>query len=1119
MNHFNVLSQDIPLYTSHFIEASAGTGKTFSIQHLFGRFLVEPSPKTGQPTPLKKILVVTFTNAATDELFSRIQKHLIDLVSTLREETFPSPKFPYLKNSSNPEVLKRTVEEALYHFEECQIFTIHGCCSRLLSLFDPNYTYTQEIKGGKIIYEGVRDFLRTTPSYQWISPQQIDILLSYFKNNFHDLALFIGRLLEKDQERETPLEFNEGASAFCNLLKKAPPFDSLELKALFSAFKKGEFKGIFKINLDKGIAELIRMRSLEGSPLILFEEGISLFSDLISSIKPENILARTQLKPLESPLYPVLKEIAEFVLPYSDPLSLAALLTQKISPYLKERMEEIGEFSPDSLLNKVRSLSYTHEFASLASSEYEVVIVDEFQDTDPVQWDIFKNLFSEKTLYLVGDPKQAIYSFRNADIYTYLDAGTQLKGNKGALSKNYRSSKNLTGALNSLFHGESNGAWLPLPKIESHFVVSQVEALEDSPTLPTPSLSLLLLEGNLKTQMEPSAWNWFVEKLNLLTANGDHKLDQFAVLVKDKNQAARAQEFLTKKEIPSITRKTKPIWEGKAYAAMVTLLDAALHPKSLSKMKLLLLTPLFGKSHDELLFMEESGELQNLLFSFSKIQYLLFNKGFASFVEALMQISPNKRFSSLPEFILSQEGGENFYLEWQQLVHHALEIQSRKGKSPERLFLELKAFPSESIEEKPHLKVEQDGEKNALQILTLHGSKGLEFDFVFPIGLLDSSKPSDDFVEKEGKFVSSKLNSSAFEALCAEKNGEKLRLFYVALTRAKKGLFLPLGRRSGKKLSGGELSPTELFILLLMFPHENLSESLYEKLFSFSKSELEEKLKAQLDKSDFEIGTSPEGEVPYLSQIEPKISLQSIKLPKISRDEIYSQSFTSLSAQITKKTKKTTNLKESSSGSAFDLPLGSETGTLLHTLLEKTNFASGPSEVTCSKIIRGTLLEPFLPPIMKMLQNLFKAPILTEVTSPIFLSQIPESQLWKEMEFIFPTESKLSIENAQLENGYLKGFIDLFFEWEDTFFVIDWKSNFLGASIEDYSFHNLEKEMEEKGYHLQSAIYETAIKKYLSKWGLEKKFGGVIFIFLRPYGEDQLLHPYVFKRSSDACFS
>ncbi len=980
MQIFDCLALNCPLFGPHLLEASAGTGKTFSIEHIFVRLILEK-------IELEQILVVTFTKAATRELKARIRSNIEKAIHSLKSDQSASQ---YLEPRRGSKESIQLLTDALSSFDQCQIFTIHGFCLRTLKefAFEAHLSFPSNLDEKKSVPEvfkkAASDFLEYGIDPSWISNEQLTLLFKEFDSS----DAIINRLL-RFEEFTPSLSFSE-SFAKC---KAALHLWSLEEEKLLEDFRavqknyKAGVKGDFEMQV-KGLA------NLQFFPSLLKERG-----SLFDFLHPENRKVR-----VEEPVvchYPGFFEWAQGV--------IAPLVRQKVFPLLQEAFERVIEkilreephFDPDQILKEMRKAIANDHFVQKVKQKYVAVIIDEFQDTDAIQWDIFQTLFaasSLKALYLVGDPKQSIYRFRSADIYTYLKARDYLGEENGyLLNTNFRSSKPLIGALNALFSRE----WFHLPKTGAILPYYPVEAGANISSDFGDSLGaihFLIVEGAsaFEELLIPYAAKE-IERLNL---------KRCACLVKDRYQVAKMSDFLKERGIAVASKSEISLGKTASFQAICELLKAVISP------------------HDpraEAIF--RAGPFARSDLYLPEMKRLLEERGLIPFAK---EFPLDREAMQIFEFLFAWERQEGFSFEGLQRV-----LERLKNQEPD---------------EGGRLRVEVDEE--AVQIMTLHISKGLEFDVVFALGLATRTPEGEE---------------------ADELDAEKMRQLYVAMTRAKKRLYVPivLSQKEGR----GGASPMELFSRYFERPFLDEIERL-----SKTESITFEQLKLPV----------PLSRVPTVRGIDvPKLrEKEKVLFPRSFTPSVLS-SFTTLSQTKEAVAHFQDGAKwiepEENLFTMQTMPRGAQTGIVIHSIFESLFSAKGqiwkdPKAIDAlvEEHLRFSQLMPWQKPIQEMVRETLRMPLASD-HGWFSLSEIEKFQV--EMEFVFSDPPH-----------FVKGFIDLVFYHGGKVFFVDWKTNWL----EKYDLPHLKKAMEEHDYPLQARLYSEAMRRHF-----KAQIGGAYYVFVR----------------------
>ncbi|NGX55111.1 MAG: RecBCD enzyme subunit RecB [Chlamydiae bacterium] len=997
MPGFDVLDPHLPLYQNHFVEASAGTGKTFAIENIITRLLLDPDGPD-----IDQILVVTFTRAATIELKRRIYANIEKRISKVSD--------PHGKNR---------LKQALATFDEAKIFTIHSFCFHSLQEYalEVGLSLDQMEESAPIgfVETIVKDYLRTDK----LHPQQLELLL---KNNFDKLLSQLVQITNQRLPIVGGKSYEQLLASYTSEIKKWEPISEAkfleDLLALAPSYRqmtdrKREVKPEVKTQLKRFAAFAAGKNADVIDPFLLHFD-------------PSNRLKKATLPSLHYPRH--FEQMQKRLLPIAKEANNELVLLADLAEGARKMVEKVVQDEEllfyEDLLQLMAKNVEDPLYAQKIREEYGAVLIDEFQDTDPLQWKIFSTLFAteafEGPLYLVGDPKQSIYRFRGADIYTYLTAKKGFDETScHSLECNYRSAPGLVRALNDLFSAAQD--FIPLPQKEESLSCPPVKV---DPSKKEDEGALIFWRAEKEEQFFPA----IVSEMRRLHQEEGIAYHGFAVLVKDRFQADRFYRYCQKVNLPIITKRSYSLVDSQAYPALLELLTALLDPRDQSALAKTLGGPIFGWNYERI-----AEERESFSHSFYQMSRTLKERGILALFEELTQLCQE---------LFSRQGGLELYSDLLQLVEViACETSSVDNYLP---FLTNLAYEKEADK----LKARQIGDENAAQIMTIHASKGLEFEVVFPIGLILPT-PHRKQLTPDG--TRSCLTTKEDPLHAQELDAEKMRQFYVAATRAKKYLYLPA--LAEKTHAPGVTPPMDLFLQKLSKPP--------------AFTPLPEQFAAKKDP------TSP-------LKPPPKI--------EVNAQPIFVHSFTSLS----------THEPERKTPPKGDIiPPGLETGILLHKVFEELPFAQAFQLKTLTPLIapilQNTTLEPWIDSISEMVYHTLHTPLPAD-DGPFPLSAVDPSKMFKEMEFLYPSDQPV---------GFIKGFIDLFFEYQGKFYFLDWKSNYLEGYTQPY----LERAMQENDYLLQSKLYKRALEHYFSLFEQKYTFGGAYYIFLRGLPDGIYRHP------------
>lgn len=1127
MNSFLVLDKNQNLNKNYLIEASAGTGKTFAIENIFVRLLIENRSK-GTPLKIDQILVVTFTRAATLDLKTRIRKNIERYLSILKGSIEFLDEKHFISNFMDENEKREAIynlEAALFCFDQAQIFTIHSFCSRMLKedIFESDMSllspHEEKFDKSQVI-QLIKNYFRTEVESSHFSPIQIEILLKYFGNDFNKMLnavyQWITYGLEIIPTDDFESLFNKYNEKFCRLksiyhLKSNNLLEDYEKqKSFFKKLKKENYENEilnFCALFDK---EWIESKDFE----VIIKNGLLLYE----FYQTENKKKRTKETEIFLHYPNLAKILEEEILDLIDEARSPQFILANIAYYCKKQYkrfikkeEKLG--FDDFLIEMERALQ-NESFITKIQDKYEAAIIDEFQDTDPLQWLIFKKIFLdknvEKKLFLVGDPKQSIYSFRQADIYTYLDALNNVgRDNVATLDTNYRSQDKLIEALNALFCEENCPELFSLPKTNQKLPYKPVKAsLSNFQKIKDGKGSLYFciateeLERSNSYPLESMENKYFlpffISELRDLNKNHGFSFNDFAFLVGDRFQAERVSNFLKKANIPSQIIKNQSLSTSLAYRSLKEVVFAVLNPRDESFLKIALGNPLIKLTHQALLTAWQPSGYEDILFKIYQLREILFEKGFLSFFEALMASRWKEEDLTIKESLISERDGLIFYEELMQIVDDLIEHPSKVNHRPELLVSFFHDFEKEFERQQNH---KADPFKEAVTINTLHSSKGLEYEIVFALGAIKRSPEPDLIIpiEKDGKFILKAVKKSEeYFKYCDELDAEKMRLLYVASTRAKERLYLPIIKVSNSKINRGTASPMEIF-LAKIGNKLTLSDQLYEKMENLNLDKLLELANTNTNIAIHELKAS---KIELFNEEETKTKnfIVEPSLITIPGYEFQIQSFSSLN-RIKVSEKFLSEIKTPQDflceeKTAHTLPSGNKTGNLLHAILEKINFHENSFQNCIESFTKNSPFEEWSRVIEEIVAN-----VLTTPLKNFCLKEIALNSLYREINFTYPIDLNFPlIEGITPSAGFLHGIIDLVFCYQDKYYIVDWKSNWLGSSIEDYNYQNMERCMIENNYFFQAALYKEALKKYLNLWikkPFEEIFGGTYYIFLR----------------------
>jgi|WetSurMetagenome_2_1015567.scaffolds.fasta_scaffold05661_6 exodeoxyribonuclease V beta subunit len=1178
---FNPLST--PLEGINLIEASAGTGKTYTIATLVIRLLLENNLNIHQ------ILVVTFTEAATTELKDRIRKRLeqmhqiflfllkkdhslkfddkqrteiktlLDIAYHLLKENSPLD-FKKVKNiehfqniaQQHHETLSIALEKiksAIYGFDEAAIFTIHSFCRKVLQefAFESGALFDVELAGDQsdILDEIAQDFWRKN-IYQANS-----LFLDYLIAQKFTLDNFISLLNKSSwytnwdfltlipKTKIKPLPFSEESyqTQFKIVQQLYQQYQGDIYNALFNALETKNLNGQTypKKWLTNWLQDLNAFaRSTQITPILPEKFQKFTFNELSKNAKNNQIFDHSFFK--ESQL--LFDQATTLLMHYQQQvIQLKHRLLNYANKELKKRQQQqhIQSFD-DLLIDLYHALEKSKErekLVNVINYKYKAALIDEFQDTDNLQYKIFYQLFEKKCLFFIGDPKQAIYGFRGADIFSYIEAKKQANSTY-TLTTNWRSTPSLIQATNTIFKNHSNPFYLP----EIHF--SEATPAEKLSNTFQPALHIHFLERQPFQKMLNKATGkkdiaYFVaNQISTLLHSQECNAGDIAILVRKNKEAHLLQRILQHYKIPAVLYSHENIFKSDEALAMQYLLAALLETTNEIAIKTALITEFFELNVEQIyLLSQDERHWSYYLEYFQEHANLWKTKGFMVMFRHLLFSKTNIFEKKLISYLLSFPNGERKLTNFLHLAEilHSVEKQQHLGVHELYKWLVEKITHLDNQEEH-ELRLESD--EKAVKLVTIHKSKGLEYPIVFlPFiwdGHLQSKYNNDEFVfhdpAQNNKLIFA-LDGQNFDKnqILIEEKAENARLLYVALTRAKKVCHAVFGVFNETENAS--------WTYLLFKDQDKLSEqpdkillNKLEELHTFSQQTINVSMLVFSKRT-----------LVFQSLEENTKKLQARTLTQKLKKNWYINSFSALSGQLQSaedtvdnriqrldtETNQQLIIEEktydtfSEMEDIFKFPAGSKVGTLLHEILENLDFQNVEQDIIRTKMEFHRFDLNLQPTLEKLLENVLKAPL----QDSFCLADISKHNRLNELEFYYPValinvkkfnellipywQQRWSIKFKKLFfvdwQGFMRGFIDLIFEHHGQYFLVDYKSNRLGTQLKDYAPERLPLAMEEHQYFLQYHIYCVALHRYLEQrlpdYNYEKHFGGVFYLFLR----------------------
>lgn len=1150
------------------VEASAGTGKTYNIQNAYLRLIL------GHQLKVDSILVVTFTEAATHELRDRLRKILSYARAVLEGRALPDSN----ENDRVREMLAAAgvdaedrmrradalgmLKLAMMDFDNAAIFTIHGFCNRVLERYafecghDPLATLATDTS--KMIEDACKDWWRRN-AYE--SNGATD-----FKS-VEDLAEIVRSLVGKTYAQLAP-----EAPEYIDLLPDIKKECDILCEAIGGLTGKGVWCDGYRFRRIKSAAEVLDAAPLmklcgraTGLPVLGDEAPeSSLFAALayIGSLQAHPPCADDDAQPFKRALKKISEDAEGFINAVGQKSALEEVLAE-----VRRRVVEEGVLTYDDMLRNVLSALESdggEELCQLLRDEFKAAMIDEFQDTDSVQYAIFKELFGRGDIPLVyvGDPKQAIYGFRGGDVFTYYQARRAIaEDRRFNLGTNFRSEAQLVAAVNELFKdsgmpgtfrheaipydGELKANGVPESKVLVHpedsahpiRIWDYEHDGSKKPGLTVPLVATLI--GDMADEI-----------VRLISDDGftigSERVQprHIAVLVRTHSEASLVSKALHVRRVNAVLQNTGNVFDTREARELALLLQAMLSPADAYAVRGALACGIVPCSFAEILaFRAEdgtaptrSGEGSTTLDEWMDIFRAAGEEWRdSSVIGALNYFMTRTRMRA---HLVKQSDGERRLTNLLHLSELLNESSGTLGHGPRMLLDWYRRQLDESTREQQdeHL-MRLASDEDAVRIMTVYKSKGLEFPIVF-IPTLWRKKAAakgqkDKVIGYHGaageRAVTIDVNDESAKAMAAEESfQEDIRLIYVAVTRAANRVYLT------------QVGPLNSGVYALDWVLENHAARM-----------------ADGDGSAIEIvGKSGEVSGPLLASARSAdaVGLEVAGTPDIDHGHGHT-SFSSLEPNTQDLVDTSARDIDGESDPArasldvgavgtdiFSIPGGARTGQCWHEIFEDIDFQSERkviARVVDDKIERygicnspsGDISRARRSAVLKMVEGTLDVPLPMPSGSDTFaLRDIPLRSRRAELEFNFSlrqsggevrttaivevlrrhwgedenrTEFLESVRNwdRRIPRGFMTGFIDLVCCHRDRFYIIDWKSNRRYGRLADFGSSGIMNEMARNTYFLQYLIYSVALHGYLDRhlqdYDYERHFGSVFYVFLR----------------------
>jgi len=1090
MSNFNY--KEYKPKTHYAIEASAGTGKTFSINKIV-RTLVET-----ENISLDKILIVTYTEKATEELKDRIRDEL----------------------SSEKNIVDTSC---------APIFTIHSFCKSMIDEFGVtlNQPLHLDLVNDLDLDSFIDRFIRNSnvleDLFKWPTNKesQIETLKDLFKNSLSKYYLNKkyqeeSGIIELDRLNEFYINGKKQDDAsiidfFAKIYEKCKKGDSLEsfedLVPELIAFKEEDIltdKGQEFYNIIKDTKNMFnfngneyRASIMKGNPKLLSAyEAVKNLKDALKDMENKNVICYLV----------VLKYLKELYQAWDEE---------------KEKNKKL-EFS--DMIRTVREavINNTNGIVDLIRSKYTYAIIDEFQDTNQLQFDVFKTLFMCDNHYLivVGDPKQSIYSFQGADVHVYDKAVKEIEdigGVVSTLSTNFRSSKEMVESCNSLFESSHFGFSNFTPSLvgKNKQSILNGEPLREAFWLSDENIDKYSY-ANIVAEYIIDLCSYVDGKTKLQLKDGEIERNvtfkDFTILGRTRKELGIVKSVLAKKGIPFIMYKDDTLYKSNEWKHFITILEAILsidftgYNRGLFKRALK--TDFFGydlsEINKEIFDSDSSFELKLInkwkMYYYEKKYDLLIN----SIINDSYLHSNLNKVQKLPSF--------GIYKQISKIIQNYLD----SGSSLEEIVKKMNNLSNDNEnDENVAGYVELSTNLNLVKLMTIHASKGLQFPVVISVAGFGAGKnklKANTYYEGDSKKL---LVGFTNDSIKNEKLKELKRLSYVAYTRAEYILMLPRYKAFKKNdflsqaLAEYIINNNGKFRILEPL---NISKDALTDILTINNKQttLDNNI---LEKHKENVNSLVKKIYILSSHMESYSSLS--HGTRVIHDEEVNDKEDIIDADLTLFDKLGVQIDGLLTDVAplplpVNYPKGADLGTALHEIFEKLDFTIDVvnEEKKIKELItdcftkqRLNIDEDIISSTFEMVKNVIEAKL------PVIHNSNKENEFFKLKDITMDNrkqEIKFNYRHSDNLITYFTGFIDLIIKRGEYYSILDWKSDKLSDIFLSYSDREELKKQVDRRYSIQRTLYAYTLIKWLKNYYdeeeeeiFEKHFGGVYYVFLR----------------------
>ena len=1112
------------------VEASAGTGKTFFLEHRVIDLIL------GSGAELSQILLVTFTDKAVAELRMRI-RDLLD--RTARAETSTDAASAW----EIDDAARARLRAAVTAFDHAPIFTIHGFCHRILieDAFAARRLFDQRQVADEVAFDAAFSSL-LRERFARVSPDR-ELLAAYLEwsgtvDNLRDLLLKCARADAQPPRRFDADEALEIWAALRAALGTPAKRDRLLNGVNWKGKQRNALEWVDAIGRALDALGAGEPTPAAGPPALRIVRDDDPFDAprleppapgvRLHGIDPAAVLgACDSIRAEVGKVYKYaqaaahLADVTSALRGVLRMIPLDAAIAAELLPHVIDRIgtdkAEHGQFDYDDMLELVRDALHGPRGADLAHrlrTRMPWVMIDEFQDTDPVQWDIFRTVWmdaSARGLTIVGDPKQAIYGFRGADVQTYVHARDELARNGATevtLDINRRSTKPLVDAVNAILAGPPLSPLLDKTITYDHPVTASGDVTVEGTR---PPVTVFHMQGGNRDDNRNALAREIGLEVERLRANPPvwqsrgnappFSLGHVMVLTRANKESVAIAAALRARGLACALVESDRLFETREAAELAAVLDAIAAPRDRSARMRALRTRFFDVPWQELMRVVDAPDHHPLIARLFDWAALGARRDYEPLFRRLVEDS---RFA---ERALVLGGGERALVNTWHLVELLLEEVARSRCDLAELVGRLRRWINEQEELADDRDVQRaETDADAIRILTIHKAKGLEAPYVFMFGCASPGPRSKVEVLRDAAgrtlWVSAQ-DETIKQKIESETDAENQRLAYVALTRAQVRLYLPIyATEKGVLDARSTYFPIQRCLTPLVHHQSPLVEIVQTEVDVLPEPPAPDDALAGFD-------------VPALPQVVPLPALPA------SRTALAMLSYTRLAKSLDAAALEPGELPQAIDPAEFatypdgrspdleppgieldptDLPAGADSGLLLHDLFEHADVAglrAAPTadawradpdvaQLIADKARERGIADVYLPHAARVVHATLTQP-LALVDGSTLPPLVEATAFARELEITYPIPGA----PAAPPKGMVKGFIDALVAYGDDLWVLDYKSDLLLGPDHATSAKARAKEH----YSIQARLYAIAADKLRGP----RRFAGLLFAFVR-YG-------------------